>query len=101
MARPVQSNVALHVAFHRLSCRYALATMSIGIAVITRTSGATYAVAAASVARVAAMVPAGAEVARPITVSWVMPIASGSRRGGGALMARPVAGWSVMLICSI
>jgi hypothetical protein len=56
----------------------------------------------ASAASVAAIVPAGAELAMPMTVSWATPIASGSSRdamaGAGAAPGETGAGRYVTLV---
>jgi hypothetical protein len=57
---------------------------SMGNAVKMSTGPDPQAEAAASAASVAAIVPAGAEEAMPITVSWATPIASGSSRASMA-----------------
>src|SRR5258706_2755250 len=57
--------------------------ISMGIAVSTITGPAPYAVTRVIEASVAAMVPAGAEEAIPMTVSWASPSASGSSLAGG------------------
>ena len=58
--------------------------------------------ATASAASVAAIVPAGAEEAMPITVSWATPIASGSSRasmaGAEAAPGGTGAGWYLNLV---
>ena len=58
--------------------------MIIGIAVSTMTGPLPYAVTAASAGSVSPMEAAGAEEARPMTVSWATPIASGWSLAGGA-----------------
>ena len=81
MARPTHSNDAPAFAFHMLSLRYALAMISIGIAVRMMIGPLPYAVAAASAARVSPTEAAGADAAMPMIVSSVTPMASASRWG--------------------